>query len=396
LLAGFELKIHQLHSPTVNENTKVFPALASGQIAMTHTVQEQTKQRRNGYDLIRLIAASAVIFGHAYPLTGRVTPHYLANHVGAIAVKIFFVTSGFLVARSWLAEPKVSAFIVKRALRILPGLIALVFFTIAIIGPLATSLPLERYFANANTRGYLKNILLFPIYDLPGVFAGNRYPTAVNGSLWSLPAEVAMYVITPVVLGFKAKNAGLLSLIAGTAIVFLAIYLGHVASPATPIVIWGTSVASVLDPAPYYMIGMVFAVFHLERFGRPLASLILLCAAAKTIKNPLAGEVLLLLLLPFTVISIGELKFSRLDFLFKKGDFSYGIYLYGFAIQQTVVHFTNNRLGPWANFAISWPITMVLAFISWKWVERRALKLRAPLQSLIDRLFVRLTRGSYQ
>ncbi len=350
----------------------------------------QARGRNNGFDLLRFVAASAVIFGHAHPLTGHRTPEWLGSHIGTIAVMIFFVTSGFLVARSWLAEPRLMPFIVKRFLRIMPGLILVVVFSALVVGPLATSLSLGDYFASSAMLTYLKNILLFPVFMLPGVFVDNTYPVAVNGSLWSLPAEVVMYVLTPLLLGYQARKAAVLVWLATIAGVFLSLYLVRMHPPATPTMIWGTGVTTVLEPAPFFLIGMIFAVHRLDTMARPLASLVMVLMAARWLSHPVVGEAVLLVLLPYAVISFGALRLAFLDPIFKRGDVSYGIYLYGFVVQQMVVHVLGNGRSPMFNFIVSFPIAVALAMASWVLVERPALAMKGRVQRFAGASWARL------
>jgi peptidoglycan/LPS O-acetylase OafA/YrhL len=149
------------------------------------------------FDLVRLFGAILVIFGHSYPLTGVAGPGLAANGVATIGVKIFFVVSGYLIAQSWLRDPNLPRFLIRRCLRIFPALIVLIFVTTFIVGPLLSRLPASEYFTHPETYNYLQNILLYINYFLPGVFEKNIYPNAVNGSLWSLPAEFSMYILTP-------------------------------------------------------------------------------------------------------------------------------------------------------------------------------------------------------
>jgi hypothetical protein len=48
-------------------------------------------------------------------LTGVAPPGLLGSPLGTIGVKIFFVTSGDLVTKSWLSDPRVGAFAMRRA-----------------------------------------------------------------------------------------------------------------------------------------------------------------------------------------------------------------------------------------------------------------------------------------
>ena len=164
--------------------------------------------KNNNFDLLRLFGAALVVYGHSYPLTGAAAPGFAANPVGTIGVKIFFVVSGYLVAQSWVRDSHLVRFAVRRGLRIFPALTVVVLVSVFFLGPVFTSLPLDEYFPHPLTSAYLRNIVLYISYALPGVFEHNTYPAAVNGSLWSLPAEFAMYLLTPLILGVKTKNEG--------------------------------------------------------------------------------------------------------------------------------------------------------------------------------------------
>jgi peptidoglycan/LPS O-acetylase OafA/YrhL len=53
------------------------------------------------------------------------------------------------------------------------------------------------------------------------------------------------------------------------------------------------------------------------------------------------------------------------------GDLSYGLYIYGWPIEQCVVYFSGGRAPWWAVFTISMLVTAGVAFLSWHLVERR-------------------------
>src|SRR5271157_4731587 len=149
--------------------------------------------RNNTLDVLRLISAVFVIFHHSYPLTGN--PSMFA-YLGTIAVSTFFVISGYVIAQSWFSDPTPLKFFWKRMLRLVPGLAAVLIFTIFIIGPINTSLPLKEYFFNINTWKYSIVIFIFsPLQTLPEVFMSNPYPIAINGSLWTIPLELRMYIL---------------------------------------------------------------------------------------------------------------------------------------------------------------------------------------------------------
>lgn len=109
---------------------------------------------RNNFGLLRLAAAGSVVVSHAFyvatgdgsaqPLTG-LTRYNLGQH----AVHVFFVLSGLLVAGSLDRAPSLTAFVLARATRIIPGLAVCVLVTAFFLGPLVSTLPLMDYFNSA-------------------------------------------------------------------------------------------------------------------------------------------------------------------------------------------------------------------------------------------------------
>ena len=225
---------------------------------------------RNGFDVLRVFAATLVIFGHAFPLTKAVSPGLMGNGVQTIGVKIFFIISGFLITSSWRKDPHVVRYALRRILRIIPGLFVVTALCALVLGLAFTELPWRQYLASGGVWRYFRNVLLYPVYDLPGVFAANPYPVAVNGSLWSLPVEVAMYVVTPILIGFdRSREKLFLPLFVAFTLVG-GLYFVRIAPPAAPIVVYGTNIVSLLDVAVYFYLGAVFAVFDLHKQIGPL------------------------------------------------------------------------------------------------------------------------------
>ena len=115
---------------------------------------------------------------------------------GALGVKCFFVISGFLVTQSWLARNALVPFVAARVLRIYPALIAAMLFTIVLAG-VSSSLRVAAISSpHPQTLDYAWRVALGweMVYRLPDVFAQNPFPHAVNGSLWTLPIELRLYV----------------------------------------------------------------------------------------------------------------------------------------------------------------------------------------------------------
>ena len=92
-------------------------------------------------DVLRLAAASLVIVAHSYNLTNNEEPlrRFGGPEFGDIAVAVFFAISGLLVTASWMSDPRPRSFLMRRALRILPGLWVVLLATVA-VGLVVTTL----------------------------------------------------------------------------------------------------------------------------------------------------------------------------------------------------------------------------------------------------------------
>jgi peptidoglycan/LPS O-acetylase OafA/YrhL len=155
----------------------------------------------NNFDLLRLVAAIMVILSHAYLVTGRFDNEPLAKVVGfldfgSLGVKVFFAISGYLITKS-ITRQTIGGFVWARTLRIFPGLILTALFCAFIVGPIAATLPLGQYFAAPAVYNFVWKLSLLHNFHnaLPGTFTFNHYPNAVNSPIWTLPAELLMYLI---------------------------------------------------------------------------------------------------------------------------------------------------------------------------------------------------------
>jgi peptidoglycan/LPS O-acetylase OafA/YrhL len=330
--------------------------------------------RSNGFDGLRLTAATLVIIGHAFPLTGHVVPGLFANGVHSIGVKIFFVISGYLITRSWQSDPDFLRFWLKRALRIWPGLISICLFTIVAAGLFLTDLSPGDYFRNPGAGFYLWNIALYPVYQLPGVFRDNVFPSAVNGSLWSLPVEVAMYCGVPTLVGRYRRSARILIPATAATLFVASIYFVHFAPPEKHPIFWGTSLVAALDVAYYFYAGATLAILRADQYCHPIVAAALFIASGWFFRGAVSSETALALTLPYLIVSIGKLRLGFLNPL-QGHDLSYGLYLYGFPVQQTVIHFSGPQSAGF-NACVSLTIAAVFAALSWRCVERPALRLK--------------------
>jgi Predicted acyltransferases len=243
---------------------------------------------------------------------------------------------------------------------------------------LVSSLSVKQYFLSGGAWAYLKNIALYMNYNLPGVFGNNIYPNAVNGSLWSLPIEVAMYFILPcfIFLGKKVFKNIPASVILAVLITISATAIKRLFFADARIVFYGTNVGDGLVLAPYFFIGALFTLPALKKLlNMQVAAGLWLITSILNLSD-FKIEFLLYGVLSYSVFSIALITNPAYGKWFARNDYSYGIYLYGFLVQQLAIYFLNGQAITYNYYVlISLVVTFVLAFISWYLVEKPAQRL---------------------
>lgn len=335
-------------------------------------------KRSNNLDAFRLLGAVLVIVGHAYHLLRREAelPFAFGFPVSTLGVVIFFSISGYLITASWTSKRAVLPYFAARCLRIFPALIAVVLVSMFVVGPLVTNLSTHDYFRAPSFHGYFSNIWLLPQYDLPGVFTDLPYANAVNGSLWTLPAEFFCYLVVPLVcvrwLGVRVPVlAGLLA---------LSLYLAHIPALSSPI-IYGTRLSDAASMWVYFAAGALLRSAQ-ERypgiFRADVAVLALLGQIAMTSLYPTAVIWMTWAFLPYAIITAGLTSTPVIRRASRYGDLSYGVYLWAFPVQQLVV-LTIGTVRMGVNLPLVTIISMALAWLSWHVIESPSLRLKDAL-----------------
>jgi peptidoglycan/LPS O-acetylase OafA/YrhL len=319
---------------------------------------------------IRLLAASMVVLGHGFVLAGGQAPALLGTPVHVLAVRVFFVVSGYLVCGSWQRDPHWPRFLLRRALRIMPGLVAVVLLAALGLGPLLTSLPLHDYLRHPQTAAYLWNLVLAPRFALPGVFDDGRPFTAVNGALWSLPVEVVMYLLLPLYARRWAVPGVAAAAVLG-AVAFTVVWPDQVQP-----VIWDTSIPFGLRFAADFVMGAAACVWRLERLLSVRVAWTGLAAAQLAALSPLAGALVSAVALPYAVLALALPSRAWLGWLDRRADLSYGIYLWGGPVQQVTLSVLGAGAGWLALTAAAAPFIVALAALSWFLIEQPALRLK--------------------
>lgn len=331
-------------------------------------------RRHNHCDLLRLLAAWFVLFSHSYPLAGQQLADPFSRYVGidtlgGVGVAIFFVLSGYLVTQSWQRSPGVLNFVWKRVRRIYPALIICILVSVVVVGPMLTTLDRTVYATHAQTLNYLRGATALEIYYvLPGVFWNNPHRHIFNGSLWSLPYEITCYLslivvgLVPLALRWKALFAA--------AVLALLMLARPLSPPAAPLdVVFG------LD---YYMVklGLYFAIGAAFNCWRDrLKPIWWIGAVGGAIALALPDSVLrnLLWVVSFSTMVLGVALYLRpLPKLpARMGDWSYGLYLYAFPVQQVLAHLgVPISVGFIGYTVLSSVVALACAAASWFLIER--------------------------
>ncbi len=348
------------------------------------TPVESTSPKMNNFNIIRFFAAFMVIYGHMSSIMGVAAFPLLNQRVSTIGVKIFFIISGYLITKSYLSDTHFGRYMIRRSFRIFPALIVLVLLTVFVLGPVTTSLPLGEYFASGATWRYLKNLILSPVYALPGVFTDCAYPNAVNGSLWTLPIEFSMYLILPLLVILFKKLGSIkwgMAVCAVVALVFSLLYNTVFAS--WRLVLYGTNLPDALPLLPYFFVGSFFSFPETKKYLNFQLSVVLIILAAFVSGGVVITELAVFFALPYFILSFALTEKPAFSKWFEKSDFSYGLYLYGFPIQQLLWSYLfKTGIAPLPMALIAFASTLLLAIPSWYLIEK-------PSQKLAQRLLAK-------
>lgn len=337
-------------------------------------LENAVKRNNNNYDLIRLFAALLVVFGHSLKLfanNGYVDPFQAwlgFDYSGSIAVYIFFFLSGIFITASFINSESPVRYITMRIFRIWPALITCVLITVFVIGPALSVSTLKAYFDDRQTWSYLvRNISLINIrYVLPGVFENNHYPIAVNGSLWTLPLEIGCYALVLIM--------GLLRIFAKSVImivVYALLFMMYFTNNKVFIYLGGNT------QLMFFLVGSL--VYYFRKYvyldAKICITLIAACLIAEFVYHPMF-RLLFYVSLLYIVLYIGVANIAKRINL--PGDYSYGVYIYGFLIQQIFAHFL-----PHINFLtsliVTLPVIVSVSALSWHCIEHPAINFAKKL-----------------
>lgn len=322
----------------------------------------------SGFDYLRISLASMVIVAHtvnvAYgpEVTQRVwsTPMRIPF---AVILPMFFALSGFLVAGSLERCRTLISFLGFRLFRLIPALLVETTLSALVLGSAFTTLPLGQYFKEPEFRVYFLNILGDIHYVLPGVFSSNPWPRTVNDQLWTLPFEMACYgtiSVLAITTIFRRKYI----LLAGVVSLEIALLVYHTFFKPIQSGITIGGMALVVS----FLSGLLCYQFRHKLPWSPLLLGLSVLITVLLVSNH-ATSYLCPLPAAYATVYLGMINPPRFKLLLT-GDYSYGLFLYGYPIQQAVVAVLPGYRHWYVNLLIAWPLSLAVAVGSWWLVEK--------------------------
>jgi peptidoglycan/LPS O-acetylase OafA/YrhL len=327
----------------------------------------------NALTFLRLVLALEVVAWHAYALRGDT---WLPEHLGFladIAVDSFFAISGFLICAAWFRRPSLRHFAEARVRRLVPALWVCLVVTAFVIAPVSLALAGQPELSVGAQIDYVlsKVTMSFSSWGIEGSPGGVPHPGVWNGSLWSLTWEVLAYAAVAALGLLALLRVNVILLIAGV------LWLWQLALVLADSWVVGTSFAAWALPRT----GLMFAcgaLLYLLRDRIPMSRALVLAAVgvfavgvvvAPSYRFVVPAAVAYLCL--YAGIALG--RFPRLVL---RNDLSYGVYIYAFPIQQSLLMLGLGSIGWVAFTCLSVACTLPLAAASWFAVERPAQRFR--------------------
>lgn len=334
----------------------------------------------NSYDLLRLALAMLVLYSHMHnivPQFGAESFTSLARNqtaAGTLAVLGFFGLSGYLVTESYQRCSNPVLFLVRRALRIMPGHLVCLAVTAFVIAPamvLMHSGTLDGYRWTGSDgafsffhRNALLSIKQWAIAGVPSPGIG------LNGSLWSLFPEFCCYVMLTFLGTTGLLGPNRVWLLLGTCLVAAYHVVAVSGAPLTestlPTLLGLTKLTG---PVLAFLVGANLSVWHDHLVYDARTAIFFGAATLVTLR--LGGYAIAApLLVPLALLHLGRTFSCRLPH-----DLSYGIYIYGCPAQQFLALIPLTSIHPAVFLLFSGLLATALASVSWFVVERPFIRL---------------------
>ena len=351
---------------------------------MTDTFLDRDRRRRNNYGFLRLFWASAVIIGHMFPVVqGTENDEFFMRATrgqmdfSGLAVNMFFAISGCLITLSWLRTPQFKTYLMKRVLRIYPGFVVASLVSLLIVAPLAGM----RFDLALSARELVKSVARIVLLSPPraaGAFATEPFDV-LNMSLWTIRYEFICYLMVPLVVLLAARVGRVAVLV-----LFVVALASHAAQGR--LILHGVTTNIPLIGAPdvwrrfgtYFLAGMVVAYY---RDVIPYRWWLFALCIAAMVASALLGKFYLVVATAgvYALFYVAYQQVIPLHQVGNRWDLSYGVYLYGWPIQALLAMHLRGVMGVWALALVALALAMLVACLSWHFVEAPWLREKARL-----------------
>lgn len=339
----------------------------------------------NNFDFIKILFAWLVIVSHSYVLLGNqgcdwlceATHHYI--NFSYFGVKGFITISGYLIFKSLNRSPNLIDYLWKRVLRIYPALIIVLVLSVGLAYLIYQ--PTNNYFKfNKEAFDYiLNNLSLYHNqWRIHGVF--DTLPnTAINGSLWTMGFEFFFYLMLLMIYPFR-KYPLVIQIILCLTIIIL--FIGNIYFiDELRVMPFRLRVDFIFELGLFFMIGAFLGAIDWKDilYKKQMAIIATIITVAILYSQP--NPIWLCFTWPYLVIFIGQgsSKFSNWIHA-NLEDPSYGIYLYAFPVQQSIIYFFHPSVT-----VLLWTSTLIafgLGILSWKLIEKKTLQFKDLFRSL--------------
>jgi len=330
----------------------------------------------NNFDFLRLIFALFVVIAHSYPLSGnsvanqwiyRLTEGQI--ELSSIGLNGFFIISGYLIFQSLERSKTIIGYLWKRILRLFPALFIVLLITL-LLAPIVYENSIS-YFKNKEVLSYFpRNLFLYDLqYSIAGVFDKNPYPLAINGSLWTICYEFSMYLLIGILFFTNSRMIRLVVLL--IAFVFMFFSYNFLMEQYGTIFMFGMQSLHFFNLGTFFAAGALLGVVKIERIKYKKVLLVLVLflmvvALKFNLYNSVKHILLTLLILLFGLIAVDPIHKVNV-----MGDLSYGIYIYSFPIQQTLMYYF--KLSTETLILSSVLLSILFGYLSWHLIEKRML-----------------------
>ncbi len=327
----------------------------------------------NNFDLLRFAFASTVFCVHAAVLSAN---DFLLSFTGIlsseVAVKSFFVVSGFLIFMSNEKSQSISSYFLKRIRRIYPAYLFVIFASV-MLGSIFTILTSNEYWSVSTLKYFFVNLtfLNFLQPELPGLFT-NNLNHAVNGALWTLKIEVMFYISVPLMVACfnRFGRLSVMALLFISSVIYSYVLFALAQSNG------GGTFNELQRQLPgqltFFIVGAA-GYYYFEIFKKYALYLVPISVLAFLLKAHLPWIILEPIALGILVIYFATV-FPYLGNFGKYGDFSYGIYILHFPILQLLIARHLFVDSPVLFITVAAILVLLFSILLWHFIEKPFLR----------------------